>query len=170
MDLLARTVTSALVLSHDIRDAVRVHLVFDDTFTVTFDGSQLRNFNPDERSTAARILDALSQRAEAIGRVPVETSPGVSLTRRGFAPTVEALASDGTVIELHENGAPPTAADPPENPIFILSDHEAFTAAEAETVATHRDARLSLSSRTVHADHAVTLAHQYLDTAGYERF
>jgi len=170
LDLLARCVTSALVLSHDLRSDTRVHLVFDDSYTVTFDGDTLRNFNPDERSTAARIRNALEQREEAIGHVPVETSPGVSLTRRGFEATLEDLAREGTVVQLHEDGDPAVAIDPPSDPVFVLSDHREFTAAEGaitDDVAAHR---LSLGPRAIHADHAIALAHNYLDTDGFTEY
>ena len=170
LDLLARCVTSALVLSHGIRDDVRVHLVLADEYTVTFDGSSLRNFNPDERSTAARVRNALDEREEAIGHVPVETSPGVSLTRRGFDPTVEALARDGTLVPLHENGDPAVDVEPPTDPVFVLSDHNEFTDAERTSLDDVADRRLSLGPRAVHADHAIVVAHNYLDTNGFSDY
>ncbi len=167
LDLLARCVTSALVLSHGIRDDVRVHLVLGDEYTVTFDGSALRNFNPDERSTAARVRNTLAEREEAIGHVPVETSPGVSLTRRGFEPTVEALAREGTVVHLHEDGDPAVDVEPPSDPVFVLSDHREFTDEETAVLDDVAERRLSLGPRAVHADHAAVLAHNYLDTDGF---
>jgi hypothetical protein len=51
--VLCRCDASALCLSHDLRRDVRVHLVLGDEFTVTVDGSEVRNLRPDERSTAA---------------------------------------------------------------------------------------------------------------------
>jgi tRNA (pseudouridine54-N1)-methyltransferase len=170
LDLLARCVTSALVLSHGIREDVRVHLVLADQYTVTFDGSALRNFNPDERSTAARVRNALEQREEAIGHVPVETSPGVSLARRGFEPTLEDLARDATVVQLHEAGAPAIDVEPPADPVFVLSDHHDFDPDEGALLADVADRRLSLGPEAIHADHAVTVAHNYLDTDGFTAY
>ena len=167
LDLLARCVTSALVLSHGLREDVRVHLVLADAYTVTFDGSELRNFNPDERSTAARVRNALEEREEAIGHIAVETSPGVSLSRRDFEATLETVARDGTVVQLNEDGDPAVDVTPPANPVFVLSDHHDFTEDEAAVLADVADRRLSLGPKAIHADHAIAVAHNYLDTNGY---
>jgi tRNA (pseudouridine54-N1)-methyltransferase len=170
LDVLCRCVNSAFFLSHDIREDVRVHLVLADEFTVTFEGSDLRNLNPDERSTAALIRNALDEREEAIGHMPVETSPGVSLTRRGFEPVLDDVAADSTVVQLHEDGDPVTAVEPPENPAFVLSDHHDFEADEAELLADATDHRVRLGPERLHGDHAITVAHNYLDTEGYATY
>jgi tRNA (pseudouridine54-N1)-methyltransferase len=170
LDVLCRCVSAAFFLSHDIRKDVRVHLVLGEEYTVTFDGETIRRLNPDERSTAALIRTALEEREEAIGHVPVETSPGVSLTRRGFTPTLEDVGADGTVVHLHEDGDPVVAVDPPADPVFVLSDHRDFTDEERETLATHTDRRISLGPKPLHANHAITVAHNYLDTDGFQSY
>ena len=170
LDVLCRCVTSAFFLSHAIRETVRVHLVLSDEYTVTFEGSDLRRLNPDERSTAALVRKALGEREEAIGHIPVESSPGVSLTRRGFEGTLDAVADRGTVVELHEDGDPVVDVDPPSNPVFVLSDHHDFRDEEAELLADRVDARVSLGPERLHADHAITVAHNYLDTDGFTSY
>jgi tRNA (pseudouridine54-N1)-methyltransferase len=167
LDLLARCVTSSLLLSHGIRTDVRTHLVLDDEYTVTVDGASVKRLNPDERSTAALVRGALEQREEAVGRMPVETSPGVSLTRGGLEPTLDAIASDGTVVTLHENGDPVASSDPVEDPIFVLSDHHEFTDQDRSTVQDHSDQKLSVGPEPLHADQAITVAHNWLDTDGF---
>jgi len=170
LDVLCRCVNSAFFLSHAIREDVRTHLVLADEYTVTFEGSELRHLNPDERSTAALIRTALEQREEAIGRIPVETSPGVSLVRRGVAETVERVVEDGALLHLHADGDPVVEVTPPEDPVFVLSDHHDFTDREADLLADHAARRVSLGPERLHADHAITVAHNYLDTGGFERY
>ncbi|WP_336337666.1 tRNA (pseudouridine(54)-N(1))-methyltransferase TrmY [Haloarcula brevis] len=170
LDVLCRCVTSAFFLSHAIREDVRVHLTLSDEYTVTFDGADLRRLNPDERSTAALIRKALEEREEAIGHVPVETSPGVSLTRRGFEATLDDVARRGTVVQLHEDGDPVVDVEPPSDPVFVLSDHHDFRDAEAVLLADRADERVSLGPRALHADHSITVAHNYLDTAGFQQY
>jgi tRNA (pseudouridine54-N1)-methyltransferase len=170
LDVLCRCVNSAFFLSHDIREDVRAHLVLADEFTVTFEGSDLRRLNPDERSTAALVRNALDEREEAIGHMPVETSPGVSLTRRGVEPVLDAVASESTVVQLHEDGDPVVDVDPPDDPAFVLSDHHDFADAEADLLADAADRRVRLGPERLHADHAITVVHNYLDTAGFERY
>ena len=167
LDVLCRCVSAAFFLSHDIREDVRVHLVLGDEYTITVDGGTVRRLNPDERSTAALLRKALAEREEAIGHIPVETSPGVSLTRRGFAGTLDDVAGDGTVIQLHEDGDPVVDAEPPTDPVFVLSDHRDFTDEEAAVLADTVDRRVSLGPKPLHANHAITVAHNVLDTEGF---
>ena len=167
LDLLSRCVTAALLLSHDIREDVTVHLILGDEVTIRFEGSSLKGLHPDERSTAALIRTALEQREEAIGHIPVETSPGVFLQRFGIEETIEQLAGEGTVCQLREDGKPITTVDPPANPIFVLSDHQDFREFETELLAEHREYQLSLGPTVLHADHAITVANHWMDTDGY---
>jgi len=170
LDVLCRCVTSAFFLSHAIRDETRVHLVLADSFTVTFEGSDLRRLNPDERSTAALIRGALERREDAIGHQPVESSPGVSIRRRGFETTLDALTPATTLVHLHEDGTPVVDYDPPSDPVFVLSDHHDFAPAETDLLADRADARVRLGPKPLHADHAVTVAHNYLDTDGFRSY
>ncbi|WP_435183174.1 tRNA (pseudouridine(54)-N(1))-methyltransferase TrmY [Halobellus sp. EA9] len=170
LDVLCRCVTSAFFLSHAIREDVRVHLVLGDAFTVRFDGADLRRLNPDERSTAALIRTALDHREDAIGHMPAESTPGVSIRRMGFEATLADLADEATVVELHEDGAPVADVEPPADPLFVLSDHRDFSGAEADLLADAADERVRLSPEILHADHAITVAHNYLDTGGYTTY
>ena len=170
LDVLCRCVSSAFFLSHAIREEVRVFLVLADEFTIRFEGSELRRLNPDERSTAALIRKALSEREEAIGHIEVETSPGVSLSRRGFEPVLESVSENGTVIQLHETGDPVVEVEPPEDPVFVLSDHRDFTKTEAELLGELADKRVRLGPERLHANHAIAMAHNWLDTDGFSRY
>ncbi|MGM0591675.1 MAG: tRNA (pseudouridine(54)-N(1))-methyltransferase TrmY [Halobacteriota archaeon] len=170
LDVLARCVNAAFGLSHSIREGVRVHLVLGDAFTVTFDGSNVRRLNPDERSTAALVRKALERREEAVGNMPVESTPGVTIRRFGFETTLSKAAEDGPVIHLHEEGDPVVAVDPPENPVFVLSDHHDFTDTESALLAETADLRVRVGPHALQADHVVTIAHNYLDTAGYTTY
>ncbi|RLM90791.1 tRNA (pseudouridine(54)-N(1))-methyltransferase TrmY [Halobellus sp. Atlit-38R] len=170
LDVLCRCVNSAFFLSHSIRDDVRVHLVLGDEFTVRFEGSDLHRLNPDERSTAALIRTALEHREDAIGHMPAESTPGVSIRRMGFEATLEDVARDATVVELHEDGDPVADVEPPSDPLFVLSDHHDFTEREASLLADAADERVRLGPEVLHADHAITVAHNYLDTDGYTTY
>ncbi|MFT4946167.1 MAG: tRNA (pseudouridine54-N1)-methyltransferase [Natronomonas sp.] len=165
VDLLARCVTASLLLSHGLREDVRTHLVLGDGFTVRFEGRELRGLHPDERSTAALIRNALSEREEAIGRIPVEISAGVSLVRMGLDSTLAAVERDSQIYRLHPDGAPKSAVSPPESPAFVLSNHREFEEADIETVSEYADGELCLGPEAIHADHAIAVTHNWLDTA-----
>ncbi|APX95247.1 tRNA (pseudouridine(54)-N(1))-methyltransferase TrmY [Natronorubrum daqingense] len=170
LDALCRSITASFVTSHGIREDVRTHLVVQDELTITFDGSELRRLNPDERSTAALVRNALEHREEAIGALPAEPSPGIEVYRRGFEATLEELADDGTVVQLHEDGESVGDVEALEDPIFVLSDHQNFTDKEVGLLEDVVDRRLRLGPSLLHADQAITVAHHYLDTDGYETF
>lgn len=170
LDVLCRCVTSAFFRSHSIREAVRVHLVLGDEFTVRFDGATIRRLNPDERSTAALIRTALEHRNDAIGHMPAESTPGVTIRRMGFEAALEDLETDATVVALHEDGDPAVDVDPPADPLFVLSDHRDFTDSESSLLSATADERLRLGPEVLHADHAITVAHNYLDTEGYSAY
>ena len=165
LDLLCRCVNAGLFVSHGIREDSRVHLVLGDEYTVRFDGASARGLHPDERSTAARVRSALESREDAIGHMPADVSPGVELYRMGLAEMLDSIG--GTLVQLHEAGTPVVDLDPPSDPTFVLSDHNDFTDEEADLVADRADRRVRLGPRAIHADHAVAVAHNFLDTDGY---
>jgi len=169
-DVLCRSVTAALLTSHGIREDTRIHVVIDDAVTITVDGATVRRLNPDERSTAALLRGALGERDEAIGHQPVESSPGVELRRRGFEATLDAIGSDGELVVLDADGEPAATTELPERPIFVLSDHRDFTAAERKTLEERGARRLSLGPVALHGDQAIAVAHNALDTSGFEQY
>jgi tRNA (pseudouridine54-N1)-methyltransferase len=170
LDLLARSVGSALFLSHGVRRDTRVSLVLRDELTVTFDGSDVRNAHPDERNLAGLLRNALEARDELIGQMPVTASPGVELTRRDLEATIRDAARRGTIVQLHEDGDPVADIEPPTDPLFVLSDHRDFTDDEESLLSEVADHRVRLGPEAIHADHAITVAHNYLDTDGYTSY
>ena len=168
MDLLARCVTASLLLSHGIRESVRTHLVLDDEFTVRFDGSDLRGLHPDERSTAASIRTALAERSEAIGHVPADVSSGVSIVRMGLEGTLDSLRAGSTIYRLHAEGEPIRETEIAEDPVFVLSNHESLAETDAELLAQYGDHRVSLGPESIHADHAIAVANNWMDLGAGE--
>jgi tRNA (pseudouridine54-N1)-methyltransferase len=174
LDVCCRCVTSALLLSHGIREDTRVWLVLGESCSVRFEGSEIRRLNPDERSTAALIRGALEEYEEAIGHMDAESSPGVFVSRRGLEAVLDEMERQGsgenTFVTLHEEGTPVTDLDPPTDPIFVLSDHRDFTEREGDLLAEAADKRVRLGPERLHANHAITVAHNYLDTTGFEQY
>lgn len=172
LDLLCRCVSAGVFLSHGIREQVRVHLVVADAFTVTFDADTLRHLHPDERNVAARIRDALDAADDAIGHMPADVSPGVELRRMGVTATLDRLldgagAADPTLVQLHEDGDPLVDAAPPSDPVFVLSDHNDFTPDERDALAERAERRVRVGPKRLHADHTISVVHNWLDTGGY---
>ena len=74
------------------------------------------------------------------------------------------------MVTLHAEGAPIVDLDSLSDPAFVLSDHREFTDAEAEFLESAADDRVSLGPEALHADQAITVAHNYLDTGGYTEY
>jgi tRNA (pseudouridine54-N1)-methyltransferase len=168
LDVLCRCVSAALFLSHGIREDVQVWLVLSDEVTVRIDGAALRYMSPDERNVAGLLKQAIEAKARAIGHREAESTPGIHASKRGVEAVLDAV--DGTVVELHEDGTPLADAEPPDDPVFVLSDHNDFTEREAGLLAERSDLRVRVGPAVLHADHTVTVAHNYLDTDGYREY
>ena len=86
----------------------------------------------------------------------------------GLAATLDRL--DGTVVQLHEDGDPATETSIPSDPVFVLSDHNDFTDEEAALLSERADSGVRLGPTALHADHAISVAHNWLDTEGYTQY
>jgi tRNA (pseudouridine54-N1)-methyltransferase len=170
VDVLARCVTAAFLRSHGIRESVAVHLVLGEV-TVRFDGHDLRQLHPDERSTAALLRTALDAKEGAIGHQEAEAAPGVHVGRFGLETVLDRI--DGPLVQLHEDGTPLIDASVPEpepGPTFVLSDHRDFSDREADRLAERSEDRVRVGPERLHADHVVTVVHNWLDTDGYTSY
>lgn len=170
IDVLCRAVSAAAFTSHGIREAVRVHLVLQDTYTITVDTRSLRTARPDERSIAGLIDTALAATDDAIGHQPATPVPGIELRTHGLEPTLTDRLNSDPVYVLQEDGTPIDTVSVPDEAGFVLADHENFTPSERDCFADHSVETVRFGPTVVHTDHAVTIAHHWLDTQGYTRF
>lgn len=163
LDVLVRCVTSALLVSHGIREDVTVYLVLqgppDPPKTVRLDGARLRGLNPDERSTALLVQKALD--LHMAGPVWRESTPGVAVSERGLEDLEDEL--EGALVILEE-GAPDAAeAGFPEDPVLFLSDHQDWRDEERALLEAWGAEARGLGETPYHADQAVTVASWLLD-------
>lgn len=167
-DVLARCVTSALLVSHGIRHDTEIVLALQAgprPRTLHLDGQQMRGLNPDERSTLALLSRALE--AQPVGLHAEPAGPGVRATNETFAQNLEAAKRPGPLVWLDE-AAPLVLenADGLGEGTFVLSDHQDFTPAESELLAQAGARRMRLGPAILHADQCIVLVHHFLDLAG----
>jgi tRNA (pseudouridine54-N1)-methyltransferase len=165
LDVLVRCVNSAFFLSHDIRREVVLHLCLsggqDAPKTVRFSGGDIRYLNPDERSTASLIRNALLKKAPAEGEV--RSSPGVYVSRMSFEDVVSQL-SGRKFVYLREDGTDCREYDFPEDPVFVLGDDRDLTEEEEESLLSATDPdRISIGPLSLHADHCIIVVHNEMD-------
>lgn len=169
LDVLCRCVNAAFFLSHGFRHSVTVHLVLQDTMTIQFVGESLRNLHPDERNIAAAIRNAIGASADAIGHQEANSAPGIYTANYGLKTLLDSVASS-RLVQLVESGTPLPDATLPQHPVFVLSDHQAFTP-EEQALFTELDTQsVCVGPQALHADHTITIVHNYLDTNGYTEY
>lgn len=165
LDILVRCVNSALFLSHGIRRDTECWLVLeggeDPPKTVIFRGATAKYLNPDERSTASLIRNALMKPLN--GKEGLQSSPGVSVVRMGFEEVLDLLSRDGRLIYLREDGTDCREYDFPEDPVFVLGDDRDPTEEEERALLSHDPDRISLGPLSLHANHCITVVLNEMD-------
>jgi tRNA (pseudouridine54-N1)-methyltransferase len=160
LDILVRCVTAALHVSHGIRRDTVITLLLQGPpgppRTLRFVGSDLRGLNPDERSTAARIRNAL----EYEGRLEREVSPGL---HAGASTLAEIVRNGAPLLVMDEQGKDLRGLALPPEPTFLLSDHEGLTLEERGMAMDARALAVSVGPKSLHADQVITLVHNELD-------
>lgn len=163
LDILLRCVNSAFFLSHGIRKDVEVVLMLlgepNPPKTIRIDGREVKYLNPDERSTAALIRNALLQKGEGERRC----SPGIYVSERGYEEVLSNASKESRLYYLHEQGEDIRKADLADDCTFVLGDDQDLTEAEEEVLMRYDPKRLSLGPISYHADHCITLVNNELD-------
>ena len=190
VDILARSINAAFLLSHGIREDVEVTTVLlgpeDPPKNIRFIGTELKYLNPDERSTGALIRNALIKfynlktnpekkqfersviQNDILGN-ELRSSPGVYISNSGFEEILRFYNGRSLPVCLIENGSEfSKLAEELENNnkkdlTFILSDDKDFTPDEEDLINKHSKFSLSLGPITLHTDHCIILMHNILD-------
>jgi len=165
LDILVRCVNSAFFLSHDLRKDVEIYLVLeggdDAPKTVIFKGAELRYLNPDERSTASLIRNALLKKVQS--GEEIRSSPGVYNTRMSFTDVLERLSKVGSFVYLKEDGVDCREYEFPENPIFVLGDNQDPTEEEEATLQSYSPDKICIGPHSLHADHCMIIVQNEVD-------
>jgi tRNA (pseudouridine54-N1)-methyltransferase len=166
MDVLLLCINSAFFLSHDIRRDVEILLVLQGPphppKTVRLVGSELKYLNPDERSTAALIRNALLQKVETEER----SSPGIYISNRSYRDVISNLPKGEQIIYLKESGTGIRGFVFQENTSFVLGDDQDLTKEEESLLLEHGPKLISIGTKSYHADHCITIVNNELDLRG----
>jgi len=160
MDLVARCVSSALWLSHGMRDDSRIYCVLNGPpnppVTVLFEAAKLRKVNPDERSLGIWIQKVLSE--EITGEWN-EIKPGMSVSRKSFQDVIRELA-ELPIYVLHEKGERVEKFE--EDAVFVLGDHVGLPEND-ESFALRYGKKISLGSTSYLASSCISVIHWLSD-------
>lgn len=163
LDILLRCVNSAFFLSHGIRKDVEIHLMLmgepNPPKTIRINGADVRYLNPDERSTAALIRNALLQKGEGERKC----SPGIYVSERGYVDVLSNIAKESKMYYLREDGEDIRSCQFGPDSTFVLGDDQDLTKAEEEILMSYEPKKISLGPISYHADHCITLVNNELD-------
>jgi tRNA (pseudouridine54-N1)-methyltransferase len=163
LDILLRCVNAALFLSHGIRRDVEIVLILlgepTPPKTIRINGTEVKYLNPDERSTAALIRNALLQKGEGERKC----SPGIYVSERSYQEVLSNLSKESKLYYLREDGEDIRSFDIAKDCTFVLGDDRDLTEAEEEILMAYEPRKLSLGPISYHADHCVTLVNNELD-------
>jgi len=163
LDILLRCVNSAFFLSHGVRKDVEITLMLlgepNPPKTVRIDGAEVKYLNPDERSTAALIRNALLQKGEGERRC----SPGIYVSERSYEEVLSNVSKESGMYYLKEDGEDIRSATFGEDNTFVLGDDQDLTEEEESVLMRYEPRKVSLGPISYHADHCITLVNNELD-------
>ena len=163
MDIMAMAASSALFLSHGLREDVEVWLVMmggKTPRTVRIVGSEARYLFPDERNMASMIRTALIRFK---GGKEVKSTPGIYVSDMGFQEAVRLCCADSELVYLHEDGEDIKEADIACRTTFVLGDSEDLTPSEEVAVMSLGARRISLGKSHFHTYQAISALNYELD-------
>ncbi len=167
MDEIARAVSTAFTLSNDLRRDTEVMVLFvaeppPRSRRVTLVGSRLRFLNPDERSTAALLKNALTRSREFPREF--ESSPGLTVAPTDPQAELATYLARPGAVWLTETGGRIEQWEPPGGEIAaVVSDPYDPSPEERDQLERSGVPRLSVGPRSLRTSQVVDLVHAYLD-------
>jgi tRNA (pseudouridine54-N1)-methyltransferase len=167
MDEIARAVSTAFTLSNDLRRDTEVTVLFvvdppPLARRITLTGTRLRYLNPDERSTAALLKNALT-RGRGYPR-EFESSPGLTIAPTDPAAELDTFLARRGAVWLTEEGRPIGEWVPPGGELAaVVSDPYDPSPDERDRLERSGVPRLSVGPRSLRTSQVVDLVHSHLD-------
>ncbi len=165
MDIMAMSASSALFLSHGLRQDAEVWLVFNGgrdgrPRTIRIIGSEARYLFPDERNMASMLRNALIRYR---GKGEMKSTPGMYISDMDLKDALRRAAQDSRLIYLKEEGEDVRETEIPENTTFVLGDSEDLTPAEESVLMSIGAHKMSLGPSHMHTWQAISVMNYELD-------
>jgi tRNA (pseudouridine54-N1)-methyltransferase len=168
MDEVARCVSTAFTVSNGIRADTELTILFvaeppPKSRRIRVDGSRLRFLNPDERSTAALLKNALQR--SLVEEHDVEASPGMIVGAVHPREALTAFLGGPRALWLTEEGVPlrELAAEEVTEAPIVLSDPTDPTPEERALLESSGARRVSVGPRSLRSSQVIDVVHNELD-------
>ncbi len=166
LDVLLRSVNTALFLSHGIREEVEVILHFlggeKKPRRIWINGSNVKGIHSDERSIAGHLSKILQLELPPIG-IKKEVQNGIFQGQGTLEDTLSEWESEGVVpYHLDINGEILNSETMFTKDIgFIISDDQPFTQSELELISDVK--KISVGKKWIQGHSVIAILHHYLD-------
>ncbi|HTW40056.1 MAG TPA: hypothetical protein VMF04_04285 [Thermoplasmata archaeon] len=173
MDEVARAVSTAFTTSNDLRRDTEVTILFvaeppPAARKIELVGARLRYLNPDERSTAALLKNALVR--SIAHPQEFESSPGLRVSASDPPRELESFLGRPGTVWLTEDGAPLAALPDPSSEFgAVVSDPYDPSEAELALFRASRVPAVSVGPRSLRTSQVIDLVHSVLDRWEVER-
>lgn len=167
MDEIARAVSTAFTTSNDLRRDTEVTILFvaappPAARKIELVGARIRYLNPDERSTAALLKNALVRSTNHPQEL--ESSPGLRVSAADPDADLRAFLERPRTVWLTETGAPLAGyAGAPEEFGAVVSDPYDPSDGEAAVLRASGVPQLSVGPRSLRTSQVIDLVHHELD-------
>ena len=166
LDVLLRSLNSALFLSHGIRKNIEVilHLQGGDRppRRIWFNGSEVKGIHSDERSIAGQISKILELHLPPIGIKNI-VKPGIYHGQGNIENTInEWIDENRTIYHLDKSGVGISSKIKNSKNIgFVISDDKPFTDEEEKLLSSH--SKISVGNNWIQGHCVIAIIHHYLD-------
>ena len=164
-DVAARCLTSALLASNMIRKDATVAFILnaeaETSLEIIIFGSTVRYLNPDERSTASLLRNALLR---SVKTTEGFSSPGIYFINAPAAVLLKSISASTTPYYLREDGQPVQSLSIPFT--SFLGDHRDLTLGEEKLLESVDPKRISISKRSLHSDQCIVILNWIAENVG----
>ncbi len=162
MDIAIHTIIASFFLSHNIRDNVKMHLVFygmpDPPKHIEIDSSKGAEMS--KKDVASLIKKVLYKYKEGKKTEPI---PGYFVEKKSLLKLVEELQNSGKEIYvLDKGGEDIRKVKISKNPVFLLGDQDGFPAKELKRLK-QICIPVSIGKQTYFASHTLAIVQNELD-------
>jgi len=162
MDIAIHFIINSFFLSNNLRDNIKLHLIFYGPPTPPRHILLVSNPNmPISKKDVAGLIRRMLFKYKGTGEQ--EIYPGCFIDNKNFFQIIEEIKKEGRKIcILEKNGIDIEKADIDENCVFIVGDHEGLPLKEIKRLKEVAE-KISLGKKVYFASHVVTIINYLLD-------
>jgi tRNA (pseudouridine54-N1)-methyltransferase len=167
LDLVCRTVSNAIWVSNEIRRDTIIHVVMNGPpyppKIVSFNGAELKGAEPDERTIAKLIKNALKEGLKFELSDEKEVSPGIKVSKKSFEALAKEKSGSSQLLYLERGGEDIRKFNFKENIVFVLGDYIGLPKKTERLLDRLGAKNINIGPITLFASHCPIIVHNELD-------